>query len=136
MPDLKLVCVLNIRRDSLKRRVKFFLASVMVWSSISSRRKGKKFQFIEGTVDTNKYLDILEKSFFKMKALLSYSLKCFFKFIIRLPFLFLFSVCVIYRNWNGNELVVWKCNFCNIWKHVYSHYFLIKFNVQSWQYRK
>ena len=46
--------------DCLKRKVKF-PASVMVWGSMSSRGVGK-LHFIEGTVDTNKYLDILEES--------------------------------------------------------------------------
>lgn len=46
--------------DCLKRKVKF-PASVMVWGSMSSKGVGK-LHFIEGTVDTNKYLDILEES--------------------------------------------------------------------------
>ena len=46
--------------DCLKRKVKF-PASVKVWGSMSSRGVGK-LHFVEGTVDTNKYLDILEES--------------------------------------------------------------------------
>lgn len=46
--------------DCLKRKVKF-PASVMIWGSMSSKGVGK-LHFIEGIVDTNKYLDILEES--------------------------------------------------------------------------
>lgn len=44
--------------DCLKRKVKF-PASVMVWGSMSSKGIGK-LHFIEGIVNTNKYLDIFD----------------------------------------------------------------------------
>ncbi|KAF2899511.1 hypothetical protein ILUMI_06669 [Ignelater luminosus] len=46
--------------DCLKRKVKF-PTSVMVWGSMSAKGIGK-LHFIKGTVDTNKYLQILEES--------------------------------------------------------------------------
>lgn len=45
--------------DCLKRKVKF--ASVMVWGSMSSKGVGK-LHFIDGIVNTDKYLDISEQS--------------------------------------------------------------------------
>ena len=46
--------------DCLKKKVKF-PASVMVWGSMSARGVGK-LHFIDGIVNTNKYLEILKKS--------------------------------------------------------------------------
>lgn len=46
--------------DCLKRKVKY-PASLMVWGSMSSKGVGK-LNFIEGIVNTEKYLDILEES--------------------------------------------------------------------------
>ena len=51
--------------DCLKRKVKF-PASVMVWGSMSAMGVGK-LHFIDGTVNTNKYLDILEESLLPRK---------------------------------------------------------------------
>ncbi|CAH2008232.1 unnamed protein product [Acanthoscelides obtectus] len=48
------------RFECLNRKVKF-PASIMVWGSISSKGVGK-LHFIDGNVDTNKYLAILEES--------------------------------------------------------------------------
>lgn len=46
--------------DCLKRKVKF-PASVMVWGSMSARGVGK-LHFIDGIVNTEKYINILEES--------------------------------------------------------------------------
>ncbi|KAF2900434.1 hypothetical protein ILUMI_05751 [Ignelater luminosus] len=46
--------------DCLKQTLKF-PASVMIWDSMSAKVIGKLY-FIKGTVDTNKYLQILEES--------------------------------------------------------------------------
>lgn len=46
--------------DCLKRKVKF-VSSVMVWGSMSARGVGK-LHFIDGLVNTTKYLNILEES--------------------------------------------------------------------------
>ncbi|CAH2021782.1 unnamed protein product, partial [Acanthoscelides obtectus] len=40
---------------------RFEVSSIMVWGSVSSKGVGK-LHFIDGNVDTNKYLEILEES--------------------------------------------------------------------------
>lgn len=58
----RVICKIHeaLQVDCLKRKVKFS-ASVMVWGIMSPKGIGK-VHFIEETVDTNKYLYILEES--------------------------------------------------------------------------